>query len=129
MNTAPEFPDAPCKGHTRLFFGVDGERADQKADRIRQAKNLCDACPHIEPCRQWAIDNNEFGDWSGIWGGTTPLERRMGKRRERAAERRRAALCGSIAGLSQHRRYGEPACPACRAAKRAYDARRKENAA
>ena len=37
-----------------------------------QAKELCLSCPVVEPCLQWALDNNE----TGIWGSPSGLKRR-----------------------------------------------------
>jgi len=34
---------------------------------IRRALAICDECPVIEPCREWAVKHNEYG----IWGGWT----------------------------------------------------------
>jgi WhiB family redox-sensing transcriptional regulator len=35
------------------------------------AKMICRECPVKEPCLDWALTHNE----SGVWGGTTALER------------------------------------------------------
>ena len=45
-----------------------------------EAKEVCDRCPIKEQCRQYALDHRER--W-GMWGGTTPIERRRVERRER----------------------------------------------
>jgi len=56
---------AKCVGHTELFFN-ESDRAS-----ILQAKKICGLCPVRKPCLKHAIDKHE----SGIWGGTTPIER------------------------------------------------------
>jgi WhiB family redox-sensing transcriptional regulator len=42
----------------------------------RVAKAICNTCPVIAPCLQWALTNKEK---FGVWGGTTELERRSMK--------------------------------------------------
>jgi WhiB family redox-sensing transcriptional regulator len=52
-----------------------GKRPSGKAIKpIEVAKKLCMECPHMSPCREYAIVNRlQFG----IWGGTTYRERLM----------------------------------------------------
>ncbi len=38
-----------------------------------KAKAICEACPVKVECLAWAVENDEA---YGIWGGTTPAERR-----------------------------------------------------
>lgn len=54
-----------------LFFplGESGPAARQIAD----AKAICAQCPVAAQCRDWAL---RTGEPDGIWGGTTPEERR-----------------------------------------------------
>lgn len=44
----------------------------------QRAKALCNTCPVIERCLQFALDNREP---YGVWGGLTALERRQVRRR------------------------------------------------
>jgi WhiB family redox-sensing transcriptional regulator len=44
----------------------------EKGSTPRQAKAMCDTCPVMGACLQWALDNNER--W-GVWGGKTYDER------------------------------------------------------
>ncbi|MQA88475.1 MAG: WhiB family transcriptional regulator [Streptosporangiales bacterium] len=46
--------------------------------QIEEAKQVCRACPVIEPCLQWALDT---GQDAGVWGGMSEDERRALKRR------------------------------------------------
>ena len=60
---------AACsKVSTELFFptGTHIEGA------VKQAKKICSGCPIAVECLTWAIANEDFG----IWGGTTPSERK-----------------------------------------------------
>jgi WhiB family redox-sensing transcriptional regulator len=53
-------------------------------DRIRRAKEFCAGCPVRGKCLDWALS---AGEVHGVWGGTTPDERRLlrAKRRGRPA--------------------------------------------
>lgn len=66
--------DAACRGmDTNLFFPTRGE--DHTA-----AKQVCARCKVKNPCREWALANNEK---HGIWGGTAERERRTTRRTQR----------------------------------------------
>ncbi|MCT9078308.1 WhiB family transcriptional regulator [Streptomyces fulvoviolaceus] len=59
-----------------LFFpiGISGLTLAQ----VEKAKAVCDRCPVMEQCLNWAL---YVGHVEGIWGGTTESERRAMKRR------------------------------------------------
>jgi len=46
--------------------------------QIEEAKLVCQRCPVLEPCLQWAL---ESGQDAGVWGGLSEDERRDLKRR------------------------------------------------
>ena len=46
--------------------------------QIEEAKLVCQRCPVLEPCLQWAL---ESGQDAGVWGGLSEDERRELKRR------------------------------------------------
>lgn len=50
-----------------------------------RAKASCLTCPVINECLEWALSFDEWTDQHGIFGGTTPSERKQ-LRRERAEE-------------------------------------------
>lgn len=56
-----------------LFF-PPGEAGLATQRQVAQAKALCARCPVMEQCRDWAVTS---GESEGIWGGTTPAERRV----------------------------------------------------
>lgn len=67
---------AACKG---AFGGPfyppqSGESRAQKRLREEQAKRICKRCLVSEVCLDWALHNGEV---TGIWGGTTEVERRV----------------------------------------------------
>ncbi|MFC5909493.1 WhiB family transcriptional regulator [Streptacidiphilus monticola] len=82
-------------------------------EAIDLAKAICAACPVKLACLERALTRFEQ---IGVFGGTTGAER--------AALTGRSNQCGSHAGYSRHRRYGEPPCTACR---EAYNARQRVN--
>lgn len=59
-----------------LFFpiGTTGPAATQ----VAQAKIVCQRCPAVEPCLEWALDT---GQDAGVWGGASEDERRALMRR------------------------------------------------
>lgn len=46
----------------------------------RDAIKICGQCPVSDECLEYALSNREF---DGIWGGTTPNERRKIMRRRK----------------------------------------------
>jgi WhiB family redox-sensing transcriptional regulator len=78
--------DAACRSYDNLlFFGDDhGESELEKQAREARAKAVCERCPVIEACLEFAIETNQK---YGIWGGMTDRERASLKRR-RARSRR-----------------------------------------
>jgi WhiB family redox-sensing transcriptional regulator len=62
---------ATCRGQNDLFFAPAGERPETRMVRESKARAVCNACPVIEPCRQWARENREYG----FWGGESEEER------------------------------------------------------
>jgi WhiB family redox-sensing transcriptional regulator len=54
-----------------IFFPPAG--GNQHQPRSGPAKRVCARCPHVEACLKWALDTRQ--GW-GVWGGTTPHERR-----------------------------------------------------
>ncbi len=84
------------------------------------ALRVCASCPLREPCLEEAL---ACGAPWGVWGGTTPAQRRRMKPR-----RARVVACGTPAGYERHRATGDPPCGPCRAAhaerKRDYRARK-----
>jgi len=63
---------AACRcADPELFFPVSETGPAQL--QIRQAKQICHACPVQGTCLVWALQNSVT---DGIWGGTTQIERR-----------------------------------------------------
>ncbi|MFD6195091.1 WhiB family transcriptional regulator [Mycobacteriaceae bacterium NPDC060252] len=69
---------------TDLFFSPDHERGRARTLREARAKQICRHCPVREPCGRYAV---AAGESFGVWGATTPRERRD---RSRVPRRKRA---------------------------------------
>lgn len=67
---------ALCMGADPEVFFPDGTGAPALRDESR-AKAICAACPVRRDCLDWALG---VGEADGIWGGTTPHERRLLRR-------------------------------------------------
>lgn len=57
--------DAACKGRTTLFFPPRAERPQARARREAKARRLCQACPVLDTCREYARAHHEYGFWAG----------------------------------------------------------------
>ncbi|WP_422743448.1 WhiB family transcriptional regulator [Mycobacterium sp. WMMD1722] len=94
---------AACAGMPQeMFFPPDGERGRMLWRRYETAKKICLSCPVIEACRAHALDTAEQ---YGVWGATTPLERRrLIQARLRASASMTAPLSDDIdpAGIARH---------------------------
>jgi WhiB family redox-sensing transcriptional regulator len=67
---------ARCRGtDAALFFPPEEDGED-----VRDATAICSGCPVARECLEWALDTDEQ---FGVWGGTTPRERRRLKRLRR----------------------------------------------
>jgi WhiB family transcriptional regulator, redox-sensing transcriptional regulator len=66
-----------------LFFPIS--QAGLALDQIERAKLVCAGCPVRIPCLRFAVEMKET---HGIWGGTTPDERRRELRRRSRAQQR-----------------------------------------
>ncbi len=62
---------AACKGLSHLFYSDFSERPSRRIKRENAAKAICQTCPAIQECRQYAHANPEYG----VWGGETEEER------------------------------------------------------
>ncbi|WP_423487912.1 WhiB family transcriptional regulator [Mycobacteroides sp. PCS013] len=65
--------NAVCAESTSEFFYPD----EQDYITASAAKWACRRCPVRDECLQWALENDEQ---FGVWGATTPKERRRIKR-------------------------------------------------
>ncbi|MFA1541387.1 WhiB family transcriptional regulator [Actinomadura monticuli] len=76
---------AICRGaDPDLFFPI-GYSAEVLQEQQDAAKAICANCPVIADCLTWAL---KVGEPDGIWGGTTPEERRYLRRTADAPARK-----------------------------------------
>ena len=61
-----------CQGQAELFYNDEQDRKGVRRRKERAAKVLCEQCPVIVECRQYAINAREL---YGVWGGLTEMER------------------------------------------------------
>jgi WhiB family redox-sensing transcriptional regulator len=66
---------AACRGHDSSYFFAPSyfEKRWEKDAREAVAKAICNGCPVLEECRDYALDIRES---HGIWGGLNEMERR-----------------------------------------------------
>ena len=83
----------------------------EKGESNTAAKAICHRCDIEAACLTVALADPEL---EGVWGGTTFRERQT--MRALAGPRVRQIKHGTPGGAKTHRRRGETACPACRAA-------------
>ncbi|MFB7030972.1 MULTISPECIES: WhiB family transcriptional regulator [unclassified Streptomyces] len=82
----PARPVAACFGEDpELFFPV-GESGPALLQE-EEAKGICRRCPLMDSCLQGALDRNET---TGVWGGTSPRDRRNIRRRAVASQKKTA---------------------------------------
>ncbi len=63
---------AACRGvDPELFYPIS--TTGPAVDQVAEAKQVCAGCPVTTDCLNWAL---RAGEPIGIWGGTTPEERR-----------------------------------------------------
>lgn len=68
--------------HATLPCGGSGEEWFSEDPRLQQrAATLCRACALLPVCRAYAI---AAGEKAGVWGGTTPLDRKRLRRKSAA---------------------------------------------
>lgn len=54
-----------CRGLTHLFFPSSAERPQARERREATARQVCLTCAVVEPCREFARRNHEYGFWGG----------------------------------------------------------------
>jgi len=75
---------AACRGEDSTYFFAPSyfEKRWEKDAREAVAKAICERCPVLDECRDYALDVREG---HGIWGGLNEMERRA-LLRERSRE-------------------------------------------
>lgn len=59
-----------CAGEDiEIFYYAESDknRKPRHAGKMEEkARNICGGCPMLEPCREYAIEYEEFGFWGGL---------------------------------------------------------------
>jgi len=63
----------PCSADPELFFPPG--YGDAYTSWVEKARAVCRSCPQRAACLQWALTHPSMAE-HGIWGGTTPMQRR-----------------------------------------------------
>ena len=64
---------AHCRGEDSSLFFCDGDlRANPRIRREMRAKEICQRCPVLRECREYALS---VGEPYGVWGGLSASER------------------------------------------------------
>jgi WhiB family transcriptional regulator, redox-sensing transcriptional regulator len=70
--------DARCvDADVDVFFPTKGESPSD-------AKRICDTCPVVDPCLEYALSFTGYEDGGGVWGGMTRREREALRRSQAA---------------------------------------------
>lgn len=76
----PNVPQALCaQSDPESWFMEDSSMTKEN----RQAVEICNRCPEQVPCLEFAL--RHIGD-HGIWGGLTPMQRRVVRRQRRIVQ-------------------------------------------
>lgn len=76
--------DAACRGMGPELFFLDEDEKGANHIKLAQARTVCFTCKVNKECLDFAMDNNIK---SGIWAGTTPLQRKALRRERRNTNR------------------------------------------
>lgn len=85
INKQFEFMEgAACRGMGPDLFFLDEDEKGANHIKLVQARTVCFTCKVNKECLDFAMDNNIK---SGIWAGTTPLQRKALRRERRNTDR------------------------------------------
>jgi WhiB family transcriptional regulator, redox-sensing transcriptional regulator len=102
---------AACRHSTTPFFAPDTDQHQNSTYDYSRAVAICRSCPVQFDCLNFALDNRET---DGVWGGTTPNERRrmLGLRPKRVEEP--LTPHGTYGAIKRHRLNDEKVCGVCK---------------
>jgi WhiB family transcriptional regulator, redox-sensing transcriptional regulator len=81
-----------------VFFGQSGQA--MTVDEENYAKGICSQCPVSDQCLKYALTFDERENF-GVWGRTTPAERRRMKRGRAQASAKDSAATARMSKLRQ----------------------------
>lgn len=69
---------AACRGvDPDVFFPEKGQSVGGPREFYTRARVFCARCPVREACLDYALERSSWPEDAGMWGGTTPRERRQ----------------------------------------------------
>lgn len=80
---------AACRHMDPAIFHPQGGTGRSAMVLVREAKAICANCPVEDDCLEYALRVETIGSEAGVWGGTTPDERRRITRERHASAQKR----------------------------------------
>lgn len=71
VKAAPDFTNAACRDADPELFFSEGPNSSER--EWQKARLICKECPVVFECAMWALEHEIS---YGMWGGTTPQERK-----------------------------------------------------
>lgn len=90
----PHLPDAACIGTDTESFFVEG----YDTSGLKAARRICENCPELERCRDYAIRND---DGYGLWGGLMPKERQQMRVRMNVINNKPSSVIDNLVGYRE----------------------------
>lgn len=114
---------AACRGMSAALFYAE-KSGNDSVQQVAVAKTVCAGCPVRAECLDAGL-----GEEHGIWGATTPRQRRRIRTQKKRLENTPfgapvngvPAKCGTDSGYFRHRRLQEEPCAPCKAAHSTYE--------
>jgi len=110
------FIDAPCEGLQDDFVFLDRNwRYPNQAGRLQRCLDICDTCPYIVECANWAV-LTETPLQGAVLGGMDPSQVAARRAEPFMVEARRwlnRSPCGTERAYADHRHFDED-CNICR---------------
>jgi WhiB family redox-sensing transcriptional regulator len=76
---------ARCAGEAlETFYAPESLKGRRLEESVERAKTICKSCPVLNQCREYALRSAEP---YGVWGATTPRERKIWLTRQRWTRR------------------------------------------
>jgi hypothetical protein len=125
------YDEAACKGRTDLGWGFrddDEPYTPESYADDQECLAICAKCPVRRDCLQMALEDASTNAQFGIYGGMSARQRKSLRRAaqpSRQGRQRTPIDHGTDSGYQKHIRRGEAPCSACRAARAASQAARR----
>lgn len=78
-----EFDNPVCAEIGPYYFYLEDDGIEYSRNDAQKVRSMCNSCIHQSDCAEWGIAKERFG----VWGGLTPKERSLIRRRRRVKEK------------------------------------------